>query len=383
MSRFLLGKCMWSSQEAFRTCQECYLLTAAYPLQLPVVEEEEKSKNQDFVEHLRQMKDAKDVLATFMKENELFDLSWMQQEEQELFYEFSMKFVEDAKQFDELLPEEEIYQALRNVWIIWMLELLFDKPLRYHEAMFGYSMLYPYSDNLLDDQSKSMEDKVKFNEWFTKRLHGESVEAASYREEKIVQLIALIEQRFPRSEYADVYESLYLIQDAQIASLSQRKQKDYPSIFEVSVYKGGASVIADGYLIDGSLTKQQFQFCVDFGFGLQIVDDLQDMIEDDKAQHHTLATLCKTKQERLALFEKCWAFLEVVVQGSTCSRQKAKDFVEESCKQLLAACVLQQKEQYPTVLFQELKQALPLEETYMAMVSEELKEKMESQSYQQ
>ena len=52
-----------------------------------------------------------------------------------------------------------------------MLEVAFQKPIQYHQAMFGYSMLYPYSDNVLDDTLMDKEEKKAFNHWFMRRLH--------------------------------------------------------------------------------------------------------------------------------------------------------------------------------------------------------------------
>ena len=47
-----------------------------------------------------------------------------------------------------------------------------------------------------------------------------------------------------------------------------------------------------GYLIDGHLSDVQQEFCMLFGFTLQVADDLQDVVEDDQHHHHTLATIC-------------------------------------------------------------------------------------------
>lgn len=357
-------------------CKAKYEALQVQPIVFPVVDQAQRSKNLTFVETLKQC-DKSQILKQLQQQNPVFDLSWMKEEEQEVFQALSEAFVKDAKAFDEQLCDEDIFQALRNIWIIWMLELLFDKPLIYHEAMFGYSMLYPYSDNFLDDPAHTMEDKKQFNTWFTKRLHGTMMECPSRLYECIDALVSKIEHRFLREAYPGVYDGLYMIQEAQIRSLSQYRLEDQQRIYNISVEKGGTSVIADGYLIDGTLSDEEYQFCVDFGFALQIVDDIQDQVEDKENEHQTLATLCRTKEERRDLFQRDWQFFERILEDVSCNRKDIKEFVKNSCHELLAQCVLEAKEQYPVDLYEGILHALPLEEHAMKMLMEETKEKME------
>lgn len=367
---------MRRKEQAIARCKNTYEGILLQPMEFPVVEEAQKIENQKFVDILKKS-DKSQVLKQLQQKNQVFDLSWMKEEEQEMFQQLSETFVKDAKEFDEQLSDEDIFQALRNVWIIWMLELLFDKPLHYHEAMFGYSMLYPYSDNFLDDPAHTSEDKKAFNTWFSRRLHGESLEVSSSLYACIDALVGKIEHHFPREQYPSVYDGLYMIQDAQIRSLLQYQQTNQQLIYDISVEKGGTSVIADGYLIDGVLNDEEYQFCVDFGFALQIVDDIQDQIEDGKHEHETLATLCQTKQERESLFQRDWQFFEAILQKISCSREEIKDFVKNSCHELLAQCVLEAKELYSDELYHGILGAMPVEATYMKMIMEETKEKME------
>lgn len=373
---------MKRKKQAIQQCKQSYEQIVPKEIVFSPVDTSQRQKNQEYIDHLRQS-DKTEVIKQLQKKNPVFDLSWMKEEEQEIFQNFSERFVSDAKSFDADLKDEDIFQAMRNMWIIWMLELLFNKELVYHEAMFGYSMLYPYSDNFLDDVTITKKEKQEFNDWFTKRLHGKEVICETALQKKIDALVGFIEHHYPREQYASVYDGLYMIQDAQILSLSQSQEQCKDILYDISVEKGGTSVIADGYLIDGTLKDDEYQFCVDFGFALQIVDDIQDQIEDKRMSHYTLATICQTKKERYALFLKNWCFFDEILNHRKCKRKEIKQFVIESCHELLAQSVLESQDLYPKSFCQKLKQAMPLEENYMQEVMEETKKKMDSSSIPQ
>lgn len=72
------------------------------------------------------------------------------------------------EKFDDDLPIGDIMQAMRNVWISNALQLLFGKEIYYSKANFAYSMLYPYTDNYLDNTNIDKNDKILFNNWLEK-----------------------------------------------------------------------------------------------------------------------------------------------------------------------------------------------------------------------
>ena len=51
--------------------------------------------------------------------------------------------------------------------------------------------------------------------------------------------------------------------------------------------------------------------------------------------------------------------------------------MKDSCHELLAQCVLQQKQLYPKRLVEDIMEALPLESDDIESLSKEMKEKME------
>ena len=192
-------------------------------------------------------------------------------------------FVHAAKYFDDHISGEDVYQASRNVFAMNSLQILLGLPVRLTSAMFAYSMLYPYSDNYLDDPSIADKEKRLFNVHFAQRLRGENVEPQNKHERKIFDLISLIERQFERSYLPQVFESLLAIHRAQEKSLRLLQKSNPPGESDVewiSFEKGGASVLADGYLVAGDLDPAQEEFMFGHGAFLQLVDDLQDVRED-------------------------------------------------------------------------------------------------------
>ena len=49
---------------------------------------------------------------------------------------------------------QEIGQAMRNVWIMNISQVLLNVEVKFTNAIFAYSMLYPYTDNILDDKNE-------------------------------------------------------------------------------------------------------------------------------------------------------------------------------------------------------------------------------------
>jgi len=154
-------------------------------------------------------------------------------------------------------------------------------------------MLYPYTDNYLDDPTVPADQKHAFSARFRKRLLGETVLAANRQERMIFDLVSLIESDWERKRNPGVYASLLAIHDAQTRSiqLMEPEQKaDSDALLSICVEKGGTSVLADGYLVNGTLTPQQEAFCFGFGVFLQYVDDIQDLVEDREGKLETFFT---------------------------------------------------------------------------------------------
>jgi hypothetical protein len=191
-----------------------------------------------------------------------------------------------ARCFDSGLSKPEIVQACRNAWTACGLQPLFGAQIELTPSILGYSLLYPYTDNYLDQPAIATEQKHHFSERFRQRLRGESIYAGNQLESALWELVSLIEGQYPRSLYAGVYDCLLAIHQAQEDSIKQLipgqqlSRTGSADLLCLSCAKGGSSVLADACLARGSLTAQESQFAFRWGVLLQLGDDLQDVNED-------------------------------------------------------------------------------------------------------
>ena len=188
-----------------------------------------------------------------------------------------------ARQFDPSLPMNDIIQAARNAWTACGLQPLLGAPVTLTSSIFGYSLLYPYSDNLLDDEAVSAAAKLKFSRRFRNRLLGELLRPEDAREHAVWALVALIEAQYPREDFPQVFNCLLAIHRAQENSLDQLHANGsaLPSeSLRLSCAKGGTSVLADACLVRGSLDKAESRFAFEWGVLLQLGDDVQDVKDD-------------------------------------------------------------------------------------------------------
>ncbi len=207
------------------------------------------------------------------------------------YTEATRQFVDEARTFDPNMDPESIFQALRNVWIMHSVQILHEMKPKYSSAIFAYSMLYPLTDNYLDDPNVSKTEKGQFNTLFRRRLEGCDIPLQSDRFKDVFSMVSRMESDYPRSEYEDVWKSILLIQKAQENSLKQQGALEMLSETEIqklSFMKGGTSVLADGYLVCGTLSQKWIHFLLGYGILLQLADDLQDLYSDAEANHWTL-----------------------------------------------------------------------------------------------
>lgn len=207
--------------------------------------------------------------------------------------EASLEFARMARRFDPQISGEDIYQAGRNVMTANFMQLLLGLPVEVTPSVFAYSMLYPYTDNYLDDPAVSGTTKLAFNHRFQRRLMGEALRPANQHEAIISDLVGMIESQWDRARYPIVYESLLAIHTAQARSLKLVSPGASPfelDVVGISFEKGGTSVLADGYLVAGWLSPEQAALMFGYGSFTQLMDDLEDVQGDLKDGQLTIFT---------------------------------------------------------------------------------------------
>jgi hypothetical protein len=293
------------------------------------------------------------------------------------------KFVREARAFDSQLNLEDIHQALRNVWIISSLQVFLGKQVALTPSGVAYSLLYPYTDNYLDDPHVGSEMKKDFVHVLGRRLAGESVKPTCRPLSVPFELIGMIEEEYPRSTYPEVFESLLAIHHAQVEALAQHgggQALSTEDILTMSVEKGGTSVLADGYVAGGTLEHDMGDFAFGFGVCLQLMDDLQDLKEDLRRGHETLMTreaaagTLDTITNRLINFT-----MSVIDSGNHMSASEAQALLhlsQRSCVTLILEAVSRASERYTKDYLATLEAHSPLRFCYLKSMKETLRHKL-------
>ncbi len=264
------------------------------------------------------------------------------------FFDASTAFADQARAFDPGASLTSVWQALRNVWIANSLQMILDLPVRLSPGVFAYSMLYPVTDNLLDDVSVSRPAKRAFSHRLGERLAGQPVRATNSSEAAAFRLVAQIEEEFPRCAFAGVHESLLAIHRGQVLSLSQQERPDLTDaeILAISCEKGGSSVLADLYLVAGRPSPEEERFAFGYGVFLQLLDDLQDVGEDVAVGHQTLFTRTARRGPLDGAAARLLRFIDRVLDAQEILARPAlgdrKDLVRRNCRSLLVGAVVDQ-----------------------------------------
>lgn len=185
------------------------------------------------------------------------------------------EFIELGQAHEDQLDDQDLFQAFRNICVIFSLQLDKGQAIQLTPAIYGYGMLYPYTDNFLDDPTRSPKEKQAFNQ----RIHhalSHSIQP-SHRIESLIELIA---SEYPRHRFPHLFQALDLVLQAQEDSLSQADSVDLASASRISLKKGGAAVLADAYLVSGHVNQEESLYAFLYGGLLQFVDDFQDVEED-------------------------------------------------------------------------------------------------------
>jgi hypothetical protein len=228
-----------------------------------------------------------------------------------------------ARRFDASVSSEDLFQACRNAWVACGLQSLFGQAMTLTPSIFAYSMLYPYSDNYLDDADVDSAAKRSFCGRFRKRLAGRDLPPANVREEAIWELVGLIESEYERADYPSVYTSLLAIHRSQEESIPLMDRDGFArhngglrlDVTRLVFAKGGDSVLADAYLAAGRLTALEARSAFEWGVLLQLGDDLQDVREDASGGIRTLFTEAMGCEPLDELTNRTFHFTQRVMTG--------------------------------------------------------------------
>ncbi len=282
------------------------------------------------------------------------------------------QFIRNAKAFDPTMSDESVFQALRNLWVIHNLQLFLNRDIALSPAAFGYSMLYPWTDNYLDDPRMPESSKVAFGDWLARRLSGACSAAPAAHAAQVGRLVGWIEQCFCREDYPEVYHSLRAIHLAQMASLRQQQvdaAANEQSILAITIEKGGTSVLTDAYLVRGWLSEAEADFMFGYGVLLQLMDDLQDLRNDLANRHATIFTRQAASGPLDEVTSRLWSFTQTVLwssdQFAAPEFDPLKTLIQENCKLLLLLSVARNHNFYSASFADEMETSSPFRFGYL------------------
>jgi hypothetical protein len=281
------------------------------------------------------------------------------------FWAVAQDLASDARRLNAAVSASEILQACRNAWTACGLQALLGESPRLTPAIFAYSMLYPYSDNYLDDPNISRQTKLRFSTRFRRRLAGDAAPRSAL-ENIIWKLVSLIEGQWPRQRYPDVYDALLAIHRAQEQSLQQ--QRGDSDLVRLSFAKGGASVLADAYLAKGSLTEAEKRFAFGWGALLQLGDDLQDLASDRERGFHTLFSAAAAKEPLDDLTSQTLRFASAVMESMQALPNAAeylKELLRKNSISLLITAAGEYSEFYSASYLRQLERYSPMRFSFL------------------
>jgi hypothetical protein len=260
-----------------------------------------------------------------------------------------MEFLRHVRIFAPELSFEGIGQATRNYVVYGMFKQLNELKDGFNKACFGYSMLYPFTDNYIDSKQFSDTEKAEYNQIIRDKINGKIVHPSSDHQRKTCELLEAIESVYDRDSDSTIFTLLIMILDAQKDSLRQQNSDTILTLDErlnISLYKGGVSVLIDQYFAKNEFNEEELNFYLSFGFFLQLVDDLQDIKEDCRQGNQTIFTLNLHFDETEKIVNKMLHFIYHITNSFQAKNKEFLDFLQANCYQLVYLSLVGSKEYF-------------------------------------
>lgn len=300
-------------------------------------------------------------------------------------FQASMKdFLRQVRSFAPEMKAEDMGQALRNFMVYSIFREQNGLPQDCPSSIFGYSMLYPFTDNFLDDPQRTSEEKKHFNLLIHHKISGIPITPLSVHEEKTAQLLADIAAAYPSAESVasygeaagdDIRQGLLLMLEAQEISQKQTdasRPLTEQNIMDISIYKGGLSVLIDRFFINLKMTEEDILFYFGFGFLLQLCDDLQDIGEDKENGSRTLLSSCNTPQETAARVNRLFSYTAALFDFCPCRNPAFRDFLLQNCHELILTSAAGSGSWFGDDYLKKLEDYLPVSLSFLSGQKEKL-----------
>lgn len=333
-----------------------------------------RKRKHSFSKNRRGTKEGEKLFADFLKREQILQINQYMEQETFEFFEREMKsFVRQIREFDRELSIEQIWQAMRNYLIFSMIVELQGEKQQAGKPILGYSLLYPYTDNYIDDVEKSAKEKEDYNRLIGDRIRGFEVKPGGALEEKTVKLLEEIEDSYCGEQLEQIRCVLLSLLEAQHQSIKQQEQGrellTTEQILDISVYKGGTSVLADYFFSTREWNRGEEEFYLKFGLLLQLVDDLQDRAEDDREGSRTLMTEAAREGRLEQLANQLMWFAKEVISGFTPHSKDIKPFVLRHCVSVTMIAVAMSQDDFSKKYIRRMEEYLPFSLKFFKKIS--------------
>lgn len=275
--------------------------------------------------------------------------------------------LKEIRKFTPDLSINDLGQAVRNYIVYQMFKEIHLDTSGFSKACYGYSMLYPYTDNFIDNAAHTTEDKARYNQLIHHFISEGKADPICEHDEKTVYFLSAIKDSYQDTDRLNVSALLLLMLEAQKKSL-QQQQKISISAKErlnISTYKGGMSVLIDRFFVKKKMTHRDILFYLGFGFFLQLADDLQDIKEDCSQINQTLFTLDLTSEHAEKTVNRLFCFIRELCTSFPAENKTFMEFVLNNCYLLIIMGVYKSREYFSKEYVNALERFFPVSFSYL------------------
>lgn len=292
-----------------------------------------------------------------------------------------MQFLCQTRSFAPELNFDGIGQAIRNYIVYAMFKQLNCQKAGFNQACFGYSMLYPFTDNYIDNPDITNQQKAEYNRVIRDKIQGKTICSKSIHTQKTCDLLRAIEDKYPRSSHKDIYDLLLMMLEAQEDSMQQQCMENtltQSERLDISIYKGGISVLIDYFFVDKELAEEDLYFYLSFGFFLQLADDLQDIKEDSNKGNQTIFTQDLNVESEELIVNKMFHFIHHIMNQYNAPSDSFKQLLLANCYQLILTSVAESEDFFSERYKNQLEGFLPVTYPFLKSMKENKFEKKDS-----
>lgn len=336
---------------------------------------QKKLKRKRLKQEKRGNKYEKEIIKFLKKEN-IIGIHRVLKDEtmQEMTVELK-KFITMAERFEPDMGLEDFGQAARNYLVYAMFNEMSGVRQEVNKAVFGYSMLYPVTDNYIDSKEITKEKKESYNQFILEVLRGNISTAPEEKQwQKTYELLKGMEENYERGDtlYLLLEEMLYAQRDSMRQQITG--ESDLEKCVDISIYKGGISVLIDRYFVKKKMTKEDVYFYLGFGYFLQLADDLQDIQEDMEQGSNTVLTHSVANKMTEQTVNRIFWYLKRLMENYRCEKESFKQFVWKASNYLIAASVFLSPQFFSEEYCIKMDKSLPVGSGFFMQMKEAAKD---------